>query len=211
MSKHNNERLYNMKLFKGILLLLSMLTFSPELIAQQNSQSGIVNQLELSEDQASSVQQELQLHADKLKEIKEADLKRKARRKANEEEQKRHEAALKQLMGEEQFSQYQNLKESFSSKNRRGKGRGMNSEKMMQRLKQELELSSEQEQKMKALLEVQMGHMQDLRASGTSPEDMREEMMLLREENNKKMAEILTDDQMTKYREMMNNRGGRRM
>lgn len=90
-----------------------------------------------------------------------------------------------------------------------GGGMGMNLDDQMARLTEVLELDEEQAKAVRVVLEGQMEKMQEMRSSaGGNREGMRAAMMEIREETNAELAEILTEEQMTKYTEMMAQRRG---
>lgn len=81
-------------------------------------------------------------------------------------------------------------------------------------LKEALGLKADQEKKVYDLnLETskKMSAMRDeMQASGSGFEGMREKMQKIREEQDKKMKELLTDDQWTKYQKYQEERRARR-
>jgi predicted nucleic acid-binding Zn-ribbon protein len=86
---------------------------------------------------------------------------------------------------------------------------GMNLDDQMARLTEALDLDEEQSEAVRLVLEGQMERMQEMRSSaGGNREGMRAAMMEIREETNAELAEILSEEQMTKYTEMMAQRRG---
>jgi periplasmic protein CpxP/Spy len=99
----------------------------------------------------------------------------------------------------------------------RGGERGGRRVSLLDRLTEQLKLTDDQKTKVTAVLEENMkvrgALMESVRSGDIPREEMRERWQALQAEMNKKMAEILTEEQVTKYREMMERgrgRGGRR-
>ncbi len=97
-----------------------------------------------------------------------------------------------------------------------GRG-GMNSERRLEMMQRQLNLTPDQTTAIKAIFDDERAKMEAERASGASlsPEDRRAKMMAMREEENTKIEAVLTPDQKTKYeamqarmRERMQNRQG---
>jgi hypothetical protein len=89
----------------------------------------------------------------------------------------------------------------------RGPGGGMSIDDQMAQLTEALSLTEEQVGPVRELLEVQSQRRQELRASsGGDREAMRAAMMEMQEETTMQLKEILTEDQMVKYTELMASR-----
>jgi len=73
-------------------------------------------------------------------------------------------------------------------------------EQQMERMKTELNLTSDQEPKVKAVLEDSAKKRAELRDA--APEDRREKGRALMEEQDKKLKEILTEEQYTKWQKL---------
>ena len=92
-----------------------------------------------------------------------------------------------------------------------GGGRGPDIDEQMAQLTEQLELTEEQATSVRAILEVQGEKRQELfQSSGGDREAMRAAMMEMMEEVNVQLAEILTEDQMTKYTQILEERRQRR-
>jgi periplasmic protein CpxP/Spy len=89
---------------------------------------------------------------------------------------------------------------------KKGGKKGFSIEQQMERLTTELTLTTEQQPKVKALLEDQQKKGQELR-NETDQEARRTKMQDLRKETEKKMKGILNDEQFKKYQDMMQRRG----
>ena len=91
-----------------------------------------------------------------------------------------------------------------------GGGRGgMNPERRLAMMKDQLGLSDDQSKKIKAILDEGQGKMEGVRADTTlSQDDMRAKMMTLMQDQNSKIRAVLTADQQTKF-DAMQQRGRR--
>lgn len=93
----------------------------------------------------------------------------------------------------------------------RGAGRGPNLDEQMAQLTEELDLTEDQAASVRVVLEMQAERRQELFAGGGGDrEAMRAAMMEMREETDLQLKEILTDEQMGKYTELMAARRQRR-
>lgn len=95
---------------------------------------------------------------------------------------------------------------------RQGRGMGPNLDEQMAELTELLELDDEQATAVRAVFELQRERMRELRQSAAGDrESMRAAMMEMQEEANLQLAEILSEEQMGKYREYLaERRQGRR-
>jgi len=102
-----------------------------------------------------------------------------------------------------------NSQQSFSS----GGGMGPGNfdpqafvDRQMEELKDALDLSKDQEKKVREIIESGFETMQkareEMRDGGGDFEGMREKMQQMREEQNKKIKEVLSDNQWVKYEEI---------
>jgi hypothetical protein len=92
---------------------------------------------------------------------------------------------------------------------RQGGGMGMNLDDQMAQLTEALDLDEEQAEAVRVVLDARMERMQEIRSSaGGDREAMRAAMMEMREQTNAELAEILTEEQMTTYTELMARRRG---
>lgn len=88
-------------------------------------------------------------------------------------------------------------------------GRGPNLDEQMERLVEQLELTDEQAESVRAVLEMQGERRREVFQGGSGGGDreaMRAAMAELREETNLQLAEILTEEQMVKFREIQASR-----
>jgi protein CpxP len=91
----------------------------------------------------------------------------------------------------------------------RGQGGGMSIDDQMAQLTTALSLTDEQVGPVRELLEMQNERRQELRSSaGGDREAMRAAMMEMQEETSVQLKEILTEEQMTKYTELVAPRRG---
>ena len=81
-----------------------------------------------------------------------------------------------------------------------GAPRGQNADQMVQRLTTRLNLTADEQAKVKPIIEDEMQQMAALRSM--APEDRRAKMMALREETMSNMQAVLTPDQFTQYQQM---------
>ena len=79
---------------------------------------------------------------------------------------------------------------------------------MIENLKRELELTQEQEQQVRAIYREMGQKMRQMRESGASQENFREEMAKMRRAAEDRIAAILTPDQKAKYDEMRGTASG---
>jgi Spy/CpxP family protein refolding chaperone len=88
-----------------------------------------------------------------------------------------------------------------------GGRRMLSSDERLAQLTEQLDLTDEQVKQMKPIIDEQTKNQQELfQNSGDDRETMRAEMMKLMEETDRQYSEILTEEQMTKYREMRQQR-----
>jgi periplasmic protein CpxP/Spy len=92
-----------------------------------------------------------------------------------------------------------------------GGGRGgMNPERQLAMLKEQLNLTPDQAEKIKGILDEGRGKMEELRAdTTTAPDDKRSKMMEIRKHENEKIKAVLTPDQVTKFDAMASQQRGR--
>ena len=91
-----------------------------------------------------------------------------------------------------------------------GGGRGMmDPQAQLDRLTSQLSLTSDQQPKVKAILEDSQKKMADLRNSGDDFQAMRPKMMAIREDQQTKIKALLTDEQKTKYDAMIQQQNQR--
>jgi protein CpxP len=91
---------------------------------------------------------------------------------------------------------------------RGGRG-GMNPERRLEMMQQQLNLTADQSTAIKAIFEDERAKMEAARAS-TAPDDRRAKMMAMREEEKTKIEAVLTPEQKIKYEEMEANMRNRR-
>jgi len=98
-----------------------------------------------------------------------------------------------------------------SSGKGKGKGNRMTVEQQMEKLTTELTLTDAQKPKVKVVLEDTSKKRQELRADTSTPQDeQRTKYRALMDDQEKKLKEILTPDQMEKYKKWAEeNRGGK--
>ena len=83
----------------------------------------------------------------------------------------------------------------------------MSPDERLAQLTEQLELTDEQAEQMKPIIEEQTKKQQELfQNAGGDRETMRAEMMKLRDETEELYSEVLTEDQMKKYQEMVQQR-----
>ena len=88
-----------------------------------------------------------------------------------------------------------------------GGRRMLSSDERLAQLTEQLDLTDEQVKQMKPIIDDQTKNQQELfQNAGGDRETMRAEMMKLMEETDRQYAEVLTEEQMTKYREMRQQR-----
>jgi Spy/CpxP family protein refolding chaperone len=107
----------------------------------------------------------------------------------------------------------QQSQNNAQSGNRPPQGRGMNMDRMIERLDTELKLTEDQKKKIKAIYEENLkSDQQDQKTA--KPNARRERLTQNREMTNKmevidqQIEKVLTADQVKKYKEMKKNRGG---
>lgn len=89
-----------------------------------------------------------------------------------------------------------------------GHGQPPSADQRLQRMTQQLDLTSDQQEKIKPILENESTQMQGLRAdSSLSQEDRMAKMKQIRETTTSQINPILTADQQKKYAEMMTHMG----
>ena len=90
----------------------------------------------------------------------------------------------------------------------RGGGRGRpggTGGNQLEEMKKRLNLTADQEEKIKAIYDDQMKQMQEMRENADPDSDrsaMRDKMMKIREETNTKIMDVLDDDQKKEYEKM---------
>jgi len=85
----------------------------------------------------------------------------------------------------------------------------MTPDQQLQRMTKTLNLSDDQQQKIKPLLENQSQQMQSLRQDTTmSREDRMAKMQQIRQSTNEQIKEILNPDQQKQFEQMQNRHGG---
>jgi periplasmic protein CpxP/Spy len=90
-----------------------------------------------------------------------------------------------------------------------GRGQPPTTEQRLQRMTQQLNLTEEQQQKIKPILESESTQMQALRGdSSLTQEERMAKMKELRQGTSEQIKPILTADQQQKYAEMMSHQGG---
>jgi len=86
-------------------------------------------------------------------------------------------------------------------------GRGPNLDEQIKALSTQLELTEDQAKSVRTVIEKQARQRRELfQSSGGDREAMRAAMADLQEETNSQLAEILTEDQMAKYKEIQSQR-----
>lgn len=92
-----------------------------------------------------------------------------------------------------------------------GQGHGpMSSDQRLQMLTRQLNLTSDQQQQIKPILDSESQQMQTLRSDNSlSQQDRMSKMQAIRESTNSQIKPILTSDQQTKMQEMMSRHGQR--
>ena len=89
-----------------------------------------------------------------------------------------------------------------------GHGQGMSSDQRLQMLTQQLNLTSDQQQQIKPILDNESQQMQALHSdSSLSQQDRMSKMQAIRENTNSQIKPILTPDQQTKWQQMMERHG----
>ncbi len=84
-----------------------------------------------------------------------------------------------------------------------GRG-GMNPERRLQMMKEQLGLSDDQTKQIKAIMDEDRGKMEGVRAdTSLSQDDARAKMMEINKDQNSRIRALLTADQQTKFDEMM--------
>ena len=92
-----------------------------------------------------------------------------------------------------------------------GQRQPMSADQRLQMMTQQLTLTSDQQDKIKPILENESQQMQSLRSdSSLSQQDRMAKVKEIRENTNSQIKPILTSDQQTKWQEMMQQRGQRR-
>ena len=90
----------------------------------------------------------------------------------------------------------------------RGPGQPMTADQRLQRMSQQLNLSADQQQQIKPILENESKQMQALREdTSLSPDDRRSKMMQIRQESASQIKPILNVDQQKQFDEMMSRQG----
>jgi Spy/CpxP family protein refolding chaperone len=105
------------------------------------------------------------------------------------------------------MAQAQESKDGKEGKGKRG-GRPT-VEQRVEQMTTALSLTDEQKPKVKAVLEDAAKKMQEIFASGTPREQMREKMQPIREEETKKLKDILTSEQFEKWQKIQEERRSR--
>lgn len=87
-------------------------------------------------------------------------------------------------------------------------------DRQMSQMKEELNLTAEQEGKVRPILKEGFEKMAEFRSklrdgSGGRPPEMREEMAKVQQETNDQLGKVLTKEQMEKYEKMLQERRGR--
>jgi Spy/CpxP family protein refolding chaperone len=84
-------------------------------------------------------------------------------------------------------------------------GQPPSADQRLQHMTQQLNLTSEQQQQIKPLLESESQQMQSLHQDGSlSPQDRMAKMQQIRQSTNSQIKPILNSDQQTKFEQMMN-------
>jgi protein CpxP len=86
-----------------------------------------------------------------------------------------------------------------------GQMRGQNADQMVQRLTTRLNLTTDEQAKVKPIIENQMQQMMAIRQD-QDPQDRRTKMIALRQETMTNMETVLTSDQFAQYQQMMQRR-----
>lgn len=90
-----------------------------------------------------------------------------------------------------------------------GHGQPPTTEQRLQRMTQQLNLTDEQQQKIKPILDSESTQMQALRSdSSLTQEERMAKMKQIRQASSEQIKPILTADQQQKYTEMMSHQGG---
>src|SRR5262249_26857779 len=91
----------------------------------------------------------------------------------------------------------------------RGHGRGMpTTDEKVQHMTQMLNLTSDQQSKVKSILQNEQQQMEAMKSdTSTSEQDKREKFQTLRQENSAKIRDVLNDDQKRKYDAMEKEHG----
>ena len=91
-----------------------------------------------------------------------------------------------------------------------GHGQPMSSDQRLQMLTQQLDLTGDQQQQIKPILENESQQMQSLRSdSSVSQQDRMSKMQAIRQNTSSQIMPILNSDQQTKYKEMLSHQGHR--
>jgi Spy/CpxP family protein refolding chaperone len=91
------------------------------------------------------------------------------------------------------------------------RGPGPDPAKMLETMSERLDLTPDQEEKIKTIFEEQAEKMREMRDSGKQGNErsaMFEKMTKIREESDKKIAEVLTPEQLDEYKKMQEERRG---
>jgi Spy/CpxP family protein refolding chaperone len=92
---------------------------------------------------------------------------------------------------------------------RDGGGMMMSTDQRLQRMTRQLDLTTDQQAKIRPLLEDESTKMQALHQnSSLSPQDMHTQMQQIRQNTNSQVMSILTDTQQQKWQQMMQERHG---
>lgn len=90
----------------------------------------------------------------------------------------------------------------------RGQGQPMTADQRLQRMSQQLNLSADQQQQIKPILENESKQMQALREdTSLSQDDRRSKMMQIRQQSASQIKPILNADQQKQFDEMMSRQG----
>ncbi len=93
------------------------------------------------------------------------------------------------------------------AQNDQGRSPEERAQRQTEQLTKQLNLSTEQAEKVKALSDDRMKQMQEMRASGARPD--RQKMQELQENYEAKLKPILSTEQWTKYEKMREEQGSR--
>lgn len=192
------------------LILLAFFFASTTAIAQRtidgNKKEAIMEEmkakLDLSDQQMAEWEELNQSIADKRSELMhDRGMSREDRRAAMQDLQAEREEGLSQILTEEQYDQYQEMK--MTIREEASNRMAMKREELEQSLIDELQLSAEQQSSWKALNEKHRASMKEI---GMNEELSREEkqakIQVLQEEKHSELSQILSPEQMEKYEQM---------
>ncbi len=163
----------------------------------------IGEELNLSEDQREKVRTLMQEELGRMRELREDQTTpREEKMTKYREAQEKLSAKMKDILNPEQFAKWEKLRPGAA-----GPAGAGNPRERMQQIFADLNLSSEQQEKVRSAMQGQGEKMRELRDA--SPEERREKFQKFQEEMNAKMKEILTPEQFEKWQKARAELGGR--